>query len=114
LLLPQAFEGVDGRAPVSALETLPGISRWTAEYIAMRALGEPDAFPTGDLVLRRMIGNRSARQLDRRADLWRPWRSYAVMLLWHTAADEGGTVKHQHTARRSKLHDGDGRVADAG
>ena len=76
----------DGRAAVAALTALPGIGAWTAEYIAMRALGEPDAFPTGDLVLRRAAGNLSARALDRRAEAWRPWRAYAVMLLWQAAA----------------------------
>jgi AraC family transcriptional regulator of adaptative response / DNA-3-methyladenine glycosylase II len=72
----------DSRAAVAALVALPGIGRWTAEYIAMRALGEPDAWPSGDLVLRRVAGGVSARELDRRADAWRPWRAYAVMLLW--------------------------------
>jgi AraC family transcriptional regulator of adaptative response / DNA-3-methyladenine glycosylase II len=51
----------------------------------MRALSEPDAFPIGDLVLRRMAGDLGARALDRRADAWRPWRAYAVMLLWEAA-----------------------------
>jgi AraC family transcriptional regulator of adaptative response / DNA-3-methyladenine glycosylase II len=76
----------DGRAAVAALTALPGIGAWTAEYIAMRALGEPDAFPTGDLVLRRAAGHLSARALDRRSEAWRPWRAYAVMLLWQAAA----------------------------
>jgi AraC family transcriptional regulator of adaptative response / DNA-3-methyladenine glycosylase II len=75
----------DGRAAVAALRALPGIGVWTAEYIAMRALGEPDAFPSGDLVLRRVAGNLSARALDRRSEAWRPWRAYAVMLLWQSA-----------------------------
>jgi AraC family transcriptional regulator, regulatory protein of adaptative response / DNA-3-methyladenine glycosylase II len=76
----------DGRAAVAALRALPGIGAWTAEYIAMRALGEPDAFPTGDLVLRRAAGNLSASALDRRSEAWRPWRAYAVMLLWQAAS----------------------------
>ena len=65
----------DVSATVAALLAIPGIGTWTAEYVAMRALGEPDAFPSGDLVLRRMAGDLSARALDRRADAWRPWRS---------------------------------------
>jgi len=75
----------DVSATVAALLALPGIGTWTAEYVAMRALGEPDAFPSGDLVLRRMAGDLNARALDRRSEAWRPWRSYAVMLLWEAA-----------------------------
>ena len=78
---------IDGRAAISALSALPGIGEWTAEYIAMRALGEPDAFPRGDLVLRRLAGGLTARELDRRSEAWRPWRAYAVMLLWQSAVD---------------------------
>jgi AraC family transcriptional regulator of adaptative response / DNA-3-methyladenine glycosylase II len=72
----------DRKTTISALEALPGIGRWTAGYIAMRALGEPDAFPSGDLVLRRVTGHLTPRELDRRSEAWRPWRAYAVMLLW--------------------------------
>lgn len=78
---------VDATATVSALRALPGIGVWTAEYIAMRALNEPDAFPSGDLVLRRLAGDLTPRELDRRSDAWRPWRAYAVMLLWQDATD---------------------------
>jgi AraC family transcriptional regulator of adaptative response / DNA-3-methyladenine glycosylase II len=78
--------GVDAQAAVEALRSLPGIGEWTAQYIAMRALGEPDAFPTGDLVLRRVTGNVTAGELERRSESWRPWRAYAVMLLWQEAA----------------------------
>ena len=67
-----------------------GIGPWTAQYIAMRAFGEPDAFLTGDLVLRRMAGGLTAGDLDRRAAAWRPWRAYAVMLLWQAATDASG------------------------
>lgn len=80
--------GRETSATVSSLRALPSIGDWTAQYIAMRALGEPDAFPTGDLVLRRMAGERTARALDRRSEAWRPWRSYAVMLLWQGATDD--------------------------
>lgn len=69
---------------------VPGIGPWTAQYIALRALGHPDAFPSGDLVLRRMASTQdatiSAGELDRRAQAWRPWRGYAVMHLWREAA----------------------------
>jgi AraC family transcriptional regulator, regulatory protein of adaptative response / DNA-3-methyladenine glycosylase II len=65
---------------------LPGIGPWTAQYIAMRAFGHPDAFPAEDLVLRRAASSDStpltARALLARADAWRPWRAYAVIHLW--------------------------------
>jgi 3-methyladenine DNA glycosylase/8-oxoguanine DNA glycosylase len=80
--------GVDARAAVSALGALRGVGEWTAEYVAMRALGEPDAFPSGDHVLRRMTGDLTAAGLTRRANAWRPWRAYAAMLLWQKADDE--------------------------
>src|SRR2546428_10131669 len=91
---------VDAREMVSVLKDLPGIGDWTAEYIAMRALGEPDAFPTGDLVLVRMAGGCAARELDRRSASWRPWRAYAVMLLWQSARDEHDTSSRRRHAQR--------------
>jgi AraC family transcriptional regulator of adaptative response / DNA-3-methyladenine glycosylase II len=63
------------------LTRLPGIGPWTASYIAMR-LGDRDAFPAGDLVLRRNAGNLSERELLKRAEAWRPYRASAAMLLW--------------------------------
>ena len=63
------------------LTRLPGIGPWTASYIAMR-LGDADAFPAGDLVLRRNAGNLTERELLKRAEAWRPYRAYAAMLLW--------------------------------
>jgi AraC family transcriptional regulator of adaptative response / DNA-3-methyladenine glycosylase II len=81
---------LDGRRDVpatrAALLELPGIGPWTVEYIAMRALRDPDAFPAGDLVLRNALGGISARELLARADAWRPWRAYAAMHLWSAAA----------------------------
>jgi AraC family transcriptional regulator of adaptative response / DNA-3-methyladenine glycosylase II len=79
--------GVPVNDDLGSLESVPGVGRWTAQYIAMRALGEPDAFPSGDLVLRSATGHLSARELDRRSERWRPWRAYAVMLLWQTASE---------------------------
>lgn len=87
---------LDGRVDFNAERTLdefvahwvalPGIGPWTAHYIAMRALGHPDAFPADDLVLQKMVptdGSRmSAKALGARAQAWRPWRAYAVMQLW--------------------------------
>jgi AraC family transcriptional regulator of adaptative response / DNA-3-methyladenine glycosylase II len=74
---------------VAQLVAIPGIGAWTAHYIAMRALGEPDAFPAGDLILRRAATlvpepPLTEVQLRQRAEAWRPWRAYAAMLLWST------------------------------
>jgi AraC family transcriptional regulator of adaptative response / DNA-3-methyladenine glycosylase II len=60
---------------------IPGIGTWTAQYVAMRALGEPDALPTGDLGLVRALGLGGARELEQRSQAWRPWRAYAAMYL---------------------------------
>ncbi len=105
---------IDAEATVSALQDLPGVGLWTAEYIAMRAFGEPDAFPSGDLVLRRAAGGCTARRLDRRSQAWRPWRAYAVMLLWQGATDdreESGRMRHAHARGGSNLLDRNGRSA---
>lgn len=70
-----------------ALLALPGIGEWTAQYIAMRALRWPDAFPAGDRVVQQRLGVRDdphpARAATARAASWQPWRSYAVIRLWH-------------------------------
>jgi len=63
---------------VEALRGLPGIGDWTAQYIAMRAFNEPDAFPASDLGLIRAAG----KDVAKRAEAWRPWRAYAAMHLW--------------------------------
>jgi AraC family transcriptional regulator of adaptative response / DNA-3-methyladenine glycosylase II len=75
---------------VAQCTALPGIGRWTAHYIAMRALGLPDAFPAGDLILQQVLGapgRLNERQTEARSQAWRPWRGYAVLLLWHLADD---------------------------
>jgi AraC family transcriptional regulator, regulatory protein of adaptative response / DNA-3-methyladenine glycosylase II len=73
-------------ASLAALQALPGVGPWTAHYVAMRALAEPDAFPAGDLGLRKALdegeGPPSQAALERRAEPWRPWRAYAAMLIW--------------------------------
>ena len=76
----------------TALTALPGIGEWTAQYTALRALGEPDAFPASDLVLRRMASANSSplsvSALQDKAKAWRPWRAYAAMHLWRAATGE--------------------------
>lgn len=66
---------------------VPGIGKWTTQYAAMRALGEPDAFPSTDLGLLRALGLQDSRELERRAEAWRPWRAYAAMYLWNVAGE---------------------------
>jgi AraC family transcriptional regulator of adaptative response / DNA-3-methyladenine glycosylase II len=98
---------LDGRAdfrPEQPLEefverwtALPGIGEWTAHYMAMRALGHPDAFPAADLILRRAAtggtGELSTRALTEMAQAWRPWRAYAVIHLWRSVADSAAAAK---------------------
>ena len=76
----------------TALTALPGIGEWTAQYVALRALGEPDAFPASDLVLRRMASRSDSpltvRALQAKAEAWRPWRGYAALHLWCASAEE--------------------------
>ncbi|HYD18521.1 MAG TPA: AlkA N-terminal domain-containing protein [Patescibacteria group bacterium] len=75
--------GVDPATAIQKLDDLPGIGPWTANYIAMRALRWPDAFPTGDIGVMNNLGGVTAKEADRMAERWRPWRSYAVLHLWH-------------------------------
>jgi AraC family transcriptional regulator of adaptative response / DNA-3-methyladenine glycosylase II len=81
-----SFDGVvDSADFLARLCEIPGIGNWTAEYVAMRALGEPDAFPSTDLGLLRALHLNSARELEHRAEAWRPWRAYAAVHLWNIA-----------------------------
>jgi AraC family transcriptional regulator of adaptative response / DNA-3-methyladenine glycosylase II len=77
-------------ATITALRALPGIGDWTAQYIAMRALRWPDAFPSGDVALHKALGVQGQKQAARAAEeqsaLWRPWRSYAVLRAWSSLA----------------------------
>jgi AraC family transcriptional regulator of adaptative response / DNA-3-methyladenine glycosylase II len=74
--------GTDVERTRAALERIPGIGPWTSGYIAMRALGWPDAFLDSDLVVRRAMGETRAAAARARSEAWRPWRSYAVIHLW--------------------------------
>lgn len=98
------FEGVvDSDDFLRRLCELPGIGAWTAQYIAMRALGEPDAFPSSDLGLLRASAIASSRELESRAEPWRPWRSYAAMYLWRMASREKKVVKHKARKQQSEV-----------
>ena len=71
----------------------------------MRALNEPDAFPSGDLVLRRMAGNCSRARARREIRAWRPWRGYAVMLLWQhveQTEDKHATITTRRLSARHR------------
>ncbi|MDB5817259.1 MAG: adenosine deaminase, partial [Rhizobacter sp.] len=80
----------NGHAPeplIQALDDLPGIGPWTAHYIAMRALGFPDAWPPGDIAVDKAIaahfGVTGKPAIVAHAQRWQPWRAYAVMRLWN-------------------------------
>ena len=74
--------GCDPDRVISRLKELPGIGEWTAQYIAMRALSWPDAFPHTDLGLYKALGKNRPLKVLEMADSWRPWRAYAAMHLW--------------------------------
>lgn len=71
-------------AAVAQLLSIRGVGEWTAQYIALRALGWRDAFPHGDLALRKALGDVSSRQARELGERWRPFRAYAAMHLWRT------------------------------
>jgi AraC family transcriptional regulator, regulatory protein of adaptative response / DNA-3-methyladenine glycosylase II len=75
--------GADVPATLAALQALPGIGDWTAQYIAMRALRWPDAFPAGDVALQKALGVTGAKAAHEASLGWRPWRGYAVLRAWH-------------------------------
>jgi AraC family transcriptional regulator of adaptative response / DNA-3-methyladenine glycosylase II len=79
--------GADRAETEAALLALPGIGPWTASYVVMRALGDPNALPLGDLVLRRNAAALGIDDLATRATAWQPWRAYAAMHLWNARGD---------------------------
>lgn len=82
--------GADRERARATLGALPGIGPWTVEYVALRALGDPDAFPAHDLVLRQALGGATPAEAARRAERWRPWRGYAAQHLWTSRTDAQG------------------------
>ncbi|HEX7060466.1 MAG TPA: AlkA N-terminal domain-containing protein [Woeseiaceae bacterium] len=85
--------GQDPDALCRALRAIRGIGDWTAQYVAMRALKHPDAWPAADLgLLKALDPSRRLRpaELTERALQWRPWRAYAAMLLWNALPGSGG------------------------
>jgi AraC family transcriptional regulator of adaptative response / DNA-3-methyladenine glycosylase II len=95
----QLHASADVSATIAALKELPGIGDWTAQYIAMRALRWPDAFPAGDVALHKALGvergRNAARDAEAASQTWKPWRSYAVLRAWAApvaAADPAAAV----------------------
>jgi AraC family transcriptional regulator of adaptative response / DNA-3-methyladenine glycosylase II len=79
--------GTSGAQAVARWKEIPGIGEWTAQYLAMRLLRSPDAFPAGDLGLRKAAGRgtpMTEAALLAHAEPWRPWRAYAAAYLWHS------------------------------
>jgi AraC family transcriptional regulator of adaptative response / DNA-3-methyladenine glycosylase II len=79
----------------AAMTAIRGIGDWTAAYVAMRALKDPDAFPASDLGLLRAFDELEERrlrpsELQARAEHWRPWRAYAALLIWSSDSGAGG------------------------
>ncbi|HEX7885171.1 MAG TPA: AlkA N-terminal domain-containing protein [Phenylobacterium sp.] len=93
---------------IAALKVLPGVGEWTAQYIALRELREPDAFPQADIGLMRAMADDdgvrpTADQLLARSQAWRPWRAYAAQHLW--ASDPGLAPAKRVTPKRTKTND---------
>ena len=83
---------------IAQLKGLAGIGEWTAQYIAMRQLREPDAFPAADVGLMRALARPDGArptpvELLDRAEHWRPWRAYAALHLWTSLADKPGEAR---------------------
>ena len=91
---------------IASLEALPGIGPWTAQYIAMRELREPDAFPPSDIGLLRAAADHAGKrptpaELLARAERWRPWRAYAAQHLWAHDAALGEAAKRSVALARA-------------
>ncbi len=86
------------------LRAIPGVGEWTAQVVAMRALQEPDAFPAGDLFLRKALGRdgdlASPAQVLAAAERWRPWRAYAALYLWNEAGSGSAPLRRSTRAAR--------------
>lgn len=108
-----ASRGLDDA--IHRLQSVRGVGEWTAHYIALRQLREPDAFPAADVGLMRALADlegrqRSSRDLMDRADQWRPWRAYAAQHLWSSSElrpsprrvppRSGTVVRGGHPSRR--------------
>ncbi|HUF27411.1 MAG TPA: AlkA N-terminal domain-containing protein, partial [Gemmatimonadaceae bacterium] len=95
--------GGDAASVARQMVELPGIGDWTAQYVGMRALRWPDAFPASDMGLRKAAGGATPARLRRMAERWSPWRAYAAMHLWMggTILDDEGDESTSRSERRS-------------
>jgi AraC family transcriptional regulator of adaptative response / DNA-3-methyladenine glycosylase II len=97
------FEGgATSESLLNQLREIAGIGKWTAQYVAMRALGEPDAFPSSDLGLLRAMALQNSYDLELRAEDWRPWRAYAAMYLWRIY-NQRPTLESTTTRKNQKV-----------
>lgn len=102
---PMLFSrGASLEQAIAKLHALPGIGEWTAQYIAMRELREPDAFPATDVGLLRAMADANGRRpspeaLLARAEAWRPWRAYAALHLWAAGAAASDPIRDKADAR---------------
>ena len=104
--------GEDPEVTMAALRQLPGIGDWTAQYIALRALRWPDAFPAGDVALQKSLGVRAhknpARAALQASLAWQPWRSYAVIRTWaghHAGPPPGDCATAADAAQCATRHE---------
>lgn len=107
----ELHRNADREQTITRLLQLPGVGPWTASYIAMRALGDPDAFPLADLGLKRAFEQQGVaadlRSIERRAEAWRPWRAYATHHLWASLGNSTSLEKtkppvHFQMAKRAR------------
>ena len=73
---------------LTQLRKIPGIGEWTAQYLAMRALSWPDAFPHTDLGIRKALAETKPNNILMIAEKWRPWRAYAALHLWTNLSEK--------------------------
>jgi AraC family transcriptional regulator of adaptative response / DNA-3-methyladenine glycosylase II len=88
---------------IASVTAIPGLGPWTAHYLALR-LGEPDAFPAGDLGLRRALSDDPARAIatfsaDELAERWQPYRAFAATHLWMSPEDSPAAHRGDHWAQ---------------
>ena len=93
---------------MAMLASLPSIGRRAATMVALHGLGDPDAFPTDDVVLRRAVSlvarPSTSRELEKRAEMWRPWRGYAALYLWRAAFETTSHARRRDPHRSTQLH----------
>lgn len=87
-------QSADPEREMEKLRAIRGIGGWTAQYIAMRTIGWPDAFLETDAEVKHALPGKSAKELLALAERWRPWRSYAVLNLWFKEDSRNAIYKH--------------------